>query len=123
MHQLNYKEVLTKAKEYYDKGMLTAQHPDPDSRVCRNSVGMYRCAVAACYPDDVINAFDGSVETGVTLGFLAMPEDLNEWARIVRLQLLHDTWAVAARGFPSEGMTRRLQEIFEHVVTSKIFLN
>lgn len=117
-YQLSLKEVITKAEEYYKAGLLTAQHPDPEHRQCVNKDAKYRCAVAACYPDEVLEKTFGSVESGVSMGYLTPPADPLAWARIVRLQQTHDYWADCARKIPDHLITKEFEESFKARISS-----
>lgn len=113
-YQLSLKEVIEKAREYYDKGLLTAQHPNPQCRQCINKYEEYRCAVAACYPEEVLEHSFGSVESGVEDGYLLPPSDPLEWAIIVRLQQTHDYWADCAKQFPGHEITKQHEQSFKY---------
>lgn len=114
-YQLSWAVVQAKCQEYYNNKKLTAQHPDPAQRICTNIIGEYRCAVAACYPDEVIQEEFGIVEQGVRDGYLIPPEDPLEWARIVRLQHSHDFWASSAYHWPdNEVLLKMCKESFDY---------
>lgn len=111
-YQLDLITVKQKAREYYEAKKLTAQHPNTASRVCANKIDDYRCAVSACYPDEVLEHVFGTVEHGVELGYLLPPKDHLEWAQIVRLQMIHDFWADLARRYPDDPITAEFEKTF-----------
>lgn len=96
--------VRAAARDYYAKGLLTAQAPNPAQRWCKIEVDDYRCAIGAALNNETMDRFheaggDASVQTGVTSlvdsGFIDIAAaDLPE---IANIQYLHDCWANGAR--------------------------
>lgn len=112
---INLEQVRKSAREWYDKGQLTAQHPDPRSRMCINEVKdaegkCYRCAVATVFPEDwaPMKLF-GPIEHGVEMGHVIVGDPV-ELAQIVRVQFSHDIWADAMRQFSTDSGTAPLIE-------------
>jgi len=95
LQTLTLAEVKAKAREYYAAGKLTAQHPNPYSRMCvNNGADGHRCAVAAAFNDELIEAFQkGTIGLGVARGLVALDDE----SAISRIQSAHDEWAIASQ--------------------------
>lgn len=108
---LTLAEVKTKAREFYEAGKLTAQHPIPSERRCVNDGGDgYRCAVAAAFNDDVIREYPkGTIVGAVRRGHIVVL-DRRELHKMIEIQDAHDRWASAAQTDPARA--RQFQSHF-----------
>lgn len=92
--QLTLEEVKRNARNWYNLKMLTAQHPDPNARECRNrGHDGYRCAVGASFNEETLNATPaGSVYYVQGKGLIGFESEAEMW-EVSRIQDLHDNWA------------------------------
>lgn len=109
--ELTVEQVKAAARDYYDRGLLTAQHPNPNMRVCQYRVGDYRCAIGAALDAEAIVR---ASERGGDVKFIASVFSYGENQSIIRvggestlnylisIQKKHDAWCEAEvdRGQP-----------------------
>jgi hypothetical protein len=115
MQTLTLAEVKKNAREYYDKGLLTAQHPDPNKRLCVNKLDDYRCAVAASYDEQTVVQIFGVVENGITSGHLKVKDPV-ELATIAKIQYAHDVWANMSSRYPNSAQADDLKRSFLYLI-------
>lgn len=96
MLQLTLEEVKKNAREYYEKGLLTAQHPQANLRKCVNYLPdhPHRCAIAASYPEWFCKAYKATglcclVHVSKVVTF---PSE-EEYRAAAKIQVTHDAWA------------------------------
>lgn len=89
---LTLEGVKAAARDYYERGLLTAQHPEPDKRVCVYlGSGGRRCAIGAALDDDLVMEATGTVKGleyhhGVTFDSDKALCDISD------IQMAHDSW-------------------------------
>jgi len=94
-------KVRAAARKAYREGKLTAQHPDPENRVCIYDGGDgYHCAIGAALSKKTLRALRASHSMSCTVralwnkGFVDIPEQ--DRAQVMQIQVEHDNWASAA---------------------------
>jgi hypothetical protein len=93
LQTLTLAKVKTKAREYYEAGKLTAQHPDPNERMCVNKgKDGHRCAVATAFNDALLEEFPGGTIHSVK-GSGAVAISGEDFDAIAEIQNEHDRWA------------------------------
>lgn len=94
LQTLTLAEVKAKAREYHAAGKLTAQHPNPQKRVCvNNGADGHRCAVAAAFNDELIAACPYGTFCSIVSEGSVVADDVYA---IHNIQRAHDSWAGAA---------------------------
>lgn len=91
---LTLAEVKAKAKDYYDRCLLGAQH----KAGCQNFYHAYpdvRCAVSCCYPDRFNQELLTFATSTKMIEVKLLIIDPEEAVAIRNIQSAHDDWAVA----------------------------
>ena len=95
--------VKRKAREAYKARKLTAQHRDPDKRLCVYSIGTYHCPIGAALSKEALAQVklkgdnSGAGVDILSKDGIITPLSAREWNQLDEIQSVHDSWAVKAR--------------------------
>jgi hypothetical protein len=93
MQTLTLEQVKTAARDYYERGMLTAQHPISDNRACvyeLNTHSGYRCAIGAALNREALDKACGSVSYLVDCDIIRCTKA--DLIGLAEIQTAHDAW-------------------------------
>lgn len=113
MQHIKLIDMLKAAKGYYDAGMLTAQHPEPEKRVCLNAgADGSRCAVAAVFNIETLSRYKaGSIATMINDRLVSV----DNGPAFILFQMIHDEWANASRNHSNTSdVAFKMKSLFEN---------
>lgn len=116
---LTYDDAVKAAREYYEAGKLTAQHPDRNMRGCFFYLPddeSYRCAVGAALTEETraLVGHTGTVNSLLYRGVMVPDSDLSN---VFELQRKHDDWATRGAAFGDDDeATKDAKRSFERLI-------